>query len=278
MRRRCLIAFAAVAPLAGCKSVQLNAPERTLFVNGPAGRLYTNDGGTGLRLPVLFVHSLGGSSSHWNEQLRYLRQSRRAVAFDLRGHGRSDAAVTQSAYLVDALAGDVAAVADALDLKRFVLVGHSLGGAVATAYAAANPRRVAGLVLVGTGGRMPASASMPMMQSLRADYARTIDKLWTEELAGARPEVATMLRREVQRMPRETMLALFGGLFSFDPLPALQAYPGPKVLIDAPRDSHLHEQQPLIPRRVIEGASHWPHLDKPYEFNAVLDDFLATVK
>ena len=272
---------AVAASAAGCKSVQLNAPERTLFVNGPAGRLYTSDGGTGLRLPVLFVHSFAGSSAHWSDQLRFLRQSRRAVAFDLRGHGRSDAPVAQSAYIVDALAGDIAAVANALDLKRFMLVGHSLGGAVAASYAGANPQRVAGLVLVGTPGRTPAEASVPVMQSLRADYQKVSEGYWVKLLSGARPENARLLRGEMQRMPRETGLAIIGAVFSYDPNPALRAYAGPKLIIDTEHGDDpnaLYRQSPSIPRRVIEGTSHWPHLDKPHEFNAVLDEFVSGVQ
>lgn len=281
MKRRVAVVGVALAPVtfaAGCGSVELNAPEKTTTVAGPAGRLYLNDGGTGPRLPVLLVHGFAGSSEHWQDQLRYLRETRRAAAFDLRGHGRSDSPGAQSAYSIEAMAGDVGAVADALALRRFVLVGHSMGGAVAAAYAALQPQRVAGLVLVGAGGRIPAEHSMPLMQALRADYAKTMNKLWDAELAGARPENAALLRRQMQRVPRETGLALFGSMLSFDPNRALQAYPGPKLLIDPERDRELHEQQPQIPRRVIAGTSHWPQLDKPREVNAILGDFLAGVQ
>ena len=74
------------------------------------------------------------------------------VAVDLRGHGRSEAPAAGD-YAVESLAADIAAVVDALGLGRFVLVGHSMGGAAALAYADAHPERVAGLVLVGTPGK-----------------------------------------------------------------------------------------------------------------------------
>jgi pimeloyl-ACP methyl ester carboxylesterase len=70
---------------------------------------------------------------------------------DLRGHGRSQASKTGD-YAIESLAANIGAVADALRLQRFVLVGHRMGGAAAAAYASMHPDRVAGLVLVGAPG------------------------------------------------------------------------------------------------------------------------------
>lgn len=111
-------------------------------------------GGAG-GVPVVFVHSSAGSTAHWTPQLAHLRRTRRAVALDLRSHGQS-ASPPRDDYAVDSLAGDIAAVADGLKLKRFVLVGHSMGGAASLAHAGAHPERVAGLVVVGAPGKIPA--------------------------------------------------------------------------------------------------------------------------
>ena len=92
-----------------------------------------DDGGTG-GPAVLFVHSLAGGAAHWEAQLEHLRGTRRAVAFDVRGHGGSDRPADGD-YAIASLAGDVAAVADGLGLGPFVLVGHSMGGGVALSYA-----------------------------------------------------------------------------------------------------------------------------------------------
>ena len=71
---------------------------------------------------------------------------------------------------------------------------------------------------------------------------------------------------------------MIGAIFDFDPLPALQRYSGPMLIIDTPHGDSptaLHRQLPDVSRKVIEGTSHWPHLDKPQEFNRLLDEFLA---
>src|ERR1700724_319123 len=102
---------------------------------GPAGALAIDDGGRG-GLAGVFVHSLAGNSSHWAAQLQHLRPSRRAVALDLRGHGRSEPPKNGD-YSIAGMAGDIEAVVDTLKLDRFVLVGHSLGGGVALTYTGA---------------------------------------------------------------------------------------------------------------------------------------------
>lgn len=89
-------------------------------VRGQAGVLAVDDGGEG-GPPCFLVHSLGGRLAFWNDVLTDLRQHRRAVALDLRGHGASEPASFAQSGLDD-FADDVLRVADELGLKRFVLV------------------------------------------------------------------------------------------------------------------------------------------------------------
>jgi pimeloyl-ACP methyl ester carboxylesterase len=246
---------------------------------GPAGRLHVDNGGKG-GIPVVFVHSFGGSTAHWSAQLAHLRPTRRAVAIDLRGHGQSDPPADGD-YAVESLAGDIAAVADGLVLNRFVLVGHSMGGSAAAAYAGAHTDRVAGLVLVGTPGKSPPEMASKVLTSMRADYEKVSEDYWKRLLSDARPEVETPIRTEMKRLPREAALKIIEAIFAYDPLPALRAYAGPKLLVDTPHGegpASLHSQMPDIPRKVVTGTSHWPHMDKPEEFNRILDELLANVR
>src|SRR6476659_5678336 len=86
------------------------------WVVGKQGRLRVDDGGSG-GTAVVFVHGNGGNRTQWAAQLRHLRAGRRAVAFDLRGMGESETA-RNGDYSVEGFAEDVAAVADALGLRR----------------------------------------------------------------------------------------------------------------------------------------------------------------
>src|SRR5687768_16682277 len=113
-------------------------------IQGEEGYIFVDDGGSG-SIPVVFTHSFGGDASHWINQLSHMREMRRAVALDFRGHGKSDASLN-SHFTAEALANDIVAIVDGLDLEKFVLVGHSMGGSAAVAYADSHANRVAGLI------------------------------------------------------------------------------------------------------------------------------------
>src|SRR5258708_5125663 len=139
-------------------------------IQGPQGRLHVEDGGRGSLVPVLFVHGNGANLTQWRAQLDHLRLTRRAVAFDLRGMGQSDVPADGD-YSVSAMVDDVQSVADALHLKRFVIVGHSYGGTVVGAYAARHPERVAGVVFADASGtvKFTDEAAAKFLTALRAD-------------------------------------------------------------------------------------------------------------
>lgn len=250
-----------------------------MTITGPAGELYVDDAGSGGGVPVLFLHSYAGTSAHWKPQLAHLRPRRRAVAMDLRGHGHSDKP-PDGDYSVPSLAEDIAAVVDALELRRFVLVGHSLGGAAAAAYVGKHPQRVAGLVLAGAPGKAAPEQARQVMGSLQGDYDKTMAGYWASLIADAQPEVRETLDAGMRSVDREASLAIIGAIFGYDPLPALSAYDGAKLIIDTAHGespTSLHNQLPDIKRKVIPGTSHWPHMDKPQEFNRLLDEFLAWI-
>lgn len=245
-------------------------------ITGPAGRLHVDDDGSG-GLPVVFVHSFGGSTAHWTEQLEHLRTDRRAVALDLRGHGRS-AAPEGDDYAIADLADDVGAVADARGLERFVLIGHSIGGVAAIAYAGEHPDRVAGLLLVGTPGRVPMEQADQIMSAMTSNYEETMTGYWDRLVADATPKVKEQIKSEMGSVPQDVAMSLIGATFADDPLPALQGYPGPKLSVttdESPFD--LHKQIADLPHEQISGTSHWVHMDKPAEFDRIMDAFLAQV-
>ena len=270
-------AFAGCAPKPAGEEAQKEEQEAAGTVYGTAGKIHVDDGGAG-GVPVVFVHSFAGNSGHWASALAHLRVSRRALALDLRGHGQSAApAPAPGAYAVDSLASDIGAVADQLGLGRFVLVGHSMGGAASVAYAGAHPERVAGLVLVGTPGRSVPALAQQVMVRMEADYDSTSRGYWDRLLAGATPETEARIRGEMASVPQEAGLEIIRAIFAYDPMPALRAYPGPVLLIDTPHGdspNSIHRLAPALPQVVISGTSHWPQLDRPAEFDALLDRFL----
>jgi len=246
-------------------------------ITGPTGRLHVDDGGEGGGLPVVFVHAFAGSLVHWADQLAHLRPGRRAIAFDLRGHGRSEAVVGADDTIED-LAGDVAAVVDGLGLDRIVLVGHSIGGAAAVAYAGEHAERIAGMLLVGTPGRVPLQQADQIMSAMTSDYDTTMTGYWDRLLADANPHTKAQIESEMGRMSQDVALGLIKATFAYDPLPTLQDYGGEVMTVtvgDSPYD--LHKQLPDVADEHVDGTSHWVQMDKPEAFDRILDAFLARV-
>lgn len=232
--------------------------------------------------PMLFVHSFAGDLSHWQAQLDHLKATRRAVAFDLSGHGKSPAALAQ--YTIEELAKDVAAVADAQGLENFVLVGHSAGALIATQYASLHPRRVRALGLIDAPpapGALPPQQLRKIRAALERDPYGTVEKFWDQSaFPQSQPEVRDKLLEGLHRLTRKAVIELTSSSLGYDPLPALRAWRGTKFAIHTPLNDtplSLHNAAPGIQHTAIKGTGHWIHLDKPGEFTVVLDIFLRAL-
>jgi non-heme chloroperoxidase len=101
--------------------------------------------------PIVFHHGWPLSADDWDTQMMFfLREGFRVIAHDRRGHGRSSQ--TSGGHEMDTYTADVAALADALDLRGAVHIGHSTGGGEVTRYVARHGQangRVAKAVLIG---------------------------------------------------------------------------------------------------------------------------------
>ena len=112
-------------------------------------RIRLIDSGSGT--PVVFIHGFGASMYGWRHQLpAVLAAGYRVVAFDNRGFGFSDK--PSHGYSNAAYARLVVALLDSLGISSAVLVGHSMGGAIAAEVAIAHPDRVRGMVLIDAAG------------------------------------------------------------------------------------------------------------------------------
>ena len=243
--------------------------------------LHIDDGGRGSAVPVVFVHGNGGNATQWRAQLEHLRRTRRAVAFDLHGMGLSPAPQNAD-YSLAAMSSDIDSAANALGLRRFVLVGHSYGGAMVIHYAASHPDRVAGVVLADSAGnvRIAPEQQQKFLDALRKNKDAVVAAWFGPILKPSSEGVRKAVLDSAHDTPIDAFAGALIGLARLDLTPLVAAYHGPRLAIaaaDIESPSSFHKQFPDVPVKKISGAGHWLMMDKPDEFNAILDEFLATV-
>jgi 3-oxoadipate enol-lactonase len=150
-------------------------------------RITTSDG-VGLAVDVqgegpglLLVHGFGGAKEDFSDHVATLAREHTVVVFDHRGHGASDKPSNPGAYSIDRLATDILEVADACDLDRFRLLGHSMGGMVARRIPLRAPERIEALVMMDTSAG-PIPGFDPALMDAAAEVALTRGKDALKEL------------------------------------------------------------------------------------------------
>lgn len=249
-------------------------------VAGPQGELSVTQSGEGLGLPLLFLHADSGRAEQWREVMTELAAERRVAAFDFRGSGESGGA-RDGDYTYAGRAGDVAAVLDALGWERSVLVGHSGGGAVALEFAARQPKRVAGLLLVDppTDPRaLPQKVRDGFVRDLAGPRSLQVQQDYYRSIAGPNAATRDRVLADCETVSAEARAGIGKALAVWDPEPALRAYNGSALmLITPPNDTEhaLYRLRPDIPHRVMGGAGHWLQIDEPKAVAQVLRSFVS---
>jgi pimeloyl-ACP methyl ester carboxylesterase len=121
------------------------AKDEYLNVNGL--RFHYINWGMGGNKTILLLHGFMVHAHVWDDFAQIFRTRYHVIALDQRGHGESQWS-EDGAYSLDNHFSDIANLIELLDLKRLILVGHSMGGRNALFYTACNPNRVEQLILV----------------------------------------------------------------------------------------------------------------------------------
>jgi pimeloyl-ACP methyl ester carboxylesterase len=117
---------------------------------------------------LLFLHYWGGSSRTWRHVVDRLVGDFRTVTFDQRGWGKSAAPTT--GYALADFADDAQAVIKALDLERYLIVGHSMGGKVAQLIASRRPRGLVGMALIAPAPPVPLDLPLTVREAMVRAY------------------------------------------------------------------------------------------------------------
>jgi pimeloyl-ACP methyl ester carboxylesterase len=192
------------AAVAGVQLPEVVLPDAHHLLLGHMRFHYLDWGTTGLP-PVVFLHGGGLNAHTWDLVCAALRRARHCLALDQRGHGESEWSPPMD-YSTESHVGDLDAFVRALGLERFVLVGMSLGGANALAWAGLHSRRLAGLVLVDVGPEIRV-AGVRKIQAFTAETTPldSVDQFVERALAFNPRRNRELLRRSLlhnlRRMP-----------------------------------------------------------------------------
>ncbi|MBI5422587.1 MAG: alpha/beta fold hydrolase [Opitutae bacterium] len=235
----------------------------TATVNGI--RLYYETYGPSTGAPLVLLHGNGGSLAAMRHQIDFFRATRRVIAVDSRGHGRSEMGATPLTY--EKIADDVAALLAQLHAAPVDILGWSDGGIVALQLALRHPDRVRRIALSGANLAV-ADLKPEDLASMRAELANVRAKL----AAGDHSPRLLQLEQHLVLMVDQTPIT------SADlrriGCPAL-VMAGERDMIPEPSTRVIAAGLPHAQLHIFPGASHGALQDIPAEFNRVVSAFLA---
>ena len=255
---------------------------------------------------IVLLHGIAASSATWDNVIPRLARRFKVIAPDLLGHGES--AMPPGDYSLGAYANLVRDLLVALGEERGTLVGHSLGGGVAMQFAYQFPERCERIVLVSSGGlgrevhpilraaALPgAELVLPWLSVVGDRSIRALGRLaqrvglrqsadlaetWRSFVALETPEGRrTFLHtvRDIIDLGGQRVSAL-DRLYLTADLPMMIVWGDKDPLIPVSHAHHAHEVVAGSRLEIFPGAGHFPYLEDPERFAAVVLDFIATTR
>ena len=238
---------------------------------------------------LLILHGLLGSSQNWNAVAQKLASFHNVIVPDLRNHGHSP----HGTHTIEAVRDDVLELIDELQLDKILLMGHSMGGLAAMAFACAYPDRLLGLIVVDIGPIAGLSSMEWILKALqgielsqvrsRADADRALSK--SVENPIVRQFLLQNLRRHedgsYQWRCNLPELHRFVSDRTRFRLASTDAYVGPTLFVAGGRSEHkiseqkevIHQHFPNAELVTIPQAGHWVHFEAITEFVDVVASF-----
>jgi 2-succinyl-6-hydroxy-2,4-cyclohexadiene-1-carboxylate synthase len=256
-------------------------------VTEPLPRLHVERQGSGPAL--VLAHGFGGSARNFRLQLKALAPHATAVAYDARGHSRSDAPPNEDAYVFERLVDDFERVASEAG-EQIVAGGISLGAMTALGFAARRPERVRGLLLASLPG-----TDEPRLRWAR-DFATAIERegldaagaafVWGER-SRFDPAGAKLIRQGLLEHPAHSLMHVLRATLAV--LPNVRALAAPRAtptltitnIVGEEDEYALAPSQALVevlPRArlvLVPNAGHVVNLIAPAVFNAELEKLVA---
>ena len=224
--------------------------------------------------PILFfIHGAGGSHKVWEYQTKSFTN---AIAIDLPGHG-----VGIGRRTIDEYVGEVKKFCDEKGLKNIVMVGHSMGGAIAQKFAIDHPEYLKAIVLVCTGAKLRVNPLI--FNAIRTDYVKAIELITMFAFSDkATNEIKKKAAEEMMNINPEVTYSDFEVCSKCNIMNRLKEIKQPTLIICGLEDrltpvkysEYLKNNISDSQLEIIANAGHMVMLEKPKEFNAKLEKFI----
>lgn len=272
-------------------TVAAQPADKYVTVNGL--RIHYVDWGNPDKPPLVLIHGLDRIARTFDHLAPHFTSRYHVIAVDMRGHGDSGWH-PEGRYLVEDHVTDLEGLVSQLGLRNIVIWGNSTGGRVAQVFAGLHPELVSHVIAEDVGPERP--------QQISASYARRVqeeEQGWAteEELfvrlrraPGASDAVIVPYvrfgtkRREDGRLVWKRDPALVNGFVATDlwrfvrsiTAPTIYILGGRSTIVPPATQAELRKTLPRVEIVTIEGTGHYPSDEKPLEFVAVVDRFLAS--
>jgi pimeloyl-ACP methyl ester carboxylesterase len=243
-------------------------------VNTGSVNIYYQQEGRGEAL--LFVHGSGADHTLWSQQHQALKNEYRVASLDLNGHGQSPR--REGAGLAT-YTEDVLAVMEALQ-GPIVLLGHSLGGAVALNIALRQPKNLRAVGLIGTGAKLRVHPQI--LAAIATDFPSAIELLLNWEFREGTPqELREQRRAQMARNGQASLHRDFTTCDGFNVMDRLGEIRVPALIVCGRDDKltpvkysqYLKDQLREVRFEVIEAAGHNVMIEQPDALNRVIREF-----
>lgn len=242
---------------------------------------------TGKGTAIVLLHGFLENSTMWNYHVEELAKKHRVICVDLLGHGATDC--LGYVHTMEDMADAVQHVLHELKLRKVVLVGHSMGGYVALAFAELYPEKVKGLVLLNSTSRADSNerklnrdrAILAVKKSYITAIRMAIANLFSEENREKLAAEIELVKVEALKTPLQGIVAAQEGMkVRNDREVLLHLTPYPKLLILGKKDPVLNynENKDQVENSAVAlitfNDGHMSHIENREELTTVLLQFL----
>ena len=244
---------------------------------------------------VVLVHPIGGNIEIWKNAIGLIsKKNLRVIVYEIRGHNRSNMGIANS-FTISELADDLKVLLDSLDIKKCTLIGHSIGGSIASLYAKQYSQNVEAIIFINASSvRIPdkdlekhfTTRKIALTQGMNAVAEWARHETLESEKAFKDDDNWNQFKQIFTKTSVEGFVAATNSLYSM-----------PEDVTDSLRDANykvfgivgekdevfmrlMHKMKEEIPRfelEIIEDNDHWVIVEHPEEFDKAIIEFLDII-